>query len=170
MKPDVEEIFRELRRLEENAELAAQTQFEQAKVWKTLHTWISVPAALVAGLLALGTGGCLLADLLSKEVAGGLVIAAAALGAIVVWLSAADRATGAEASANEYLALQGDARVTRIIDLRVAEFGQAREMLAELLEQQNSINRQAPTASRVARKRAARNVREGGLKYNVDRP
>jgi hypothetical protein len=168
MKPDVEEIFRELRRVEESAELSAQTQFEQAKVWKTLHTWISLPAAVIAGVLALGTGGCLLADVLSKEVAGGLVIAAAALGGIVVWLSAANRANSAETSANEYLALQGDARVTRIIDLRVAEFSQAREMLAEILEQQNSINRQAPTSSRVARKRAARNIREGGLKYNAD--
>lgn len=147
---------------------SSQNQFEQAKIWATIRVWISLPATFLAAVLAVGTGGSLLADFVSKELSGALVLFSAGLGGVVAWLRASDRAEECSASANEYLAIQGAARVARTVDLPRETFDEAREKLAELSERRDSVNRQAPVPSKFARKRARRNIEDGGQSYEID--
>lgn len=165
---ELKRIAAELDRIEESAKHSAQNQFEQTKIWNAIQIWLGLPATLLAALLAVGTGGSLLADLVSKEFAGVLILVSSALGATVAWLRAADRAVSCESSANEYLALQNAARIARTIDLPHLEFSEARERLEELSGQRDALNRQARTPSKLARKRANRNIEEGGQNYEVD--
>jgi hypothetical protein len=160
-----DEISAELSRIEETATYSAQTQLEQAKIWRSIYLWLGVPAAVLAAV----TGGSLLADLVSAEVAGASILVSASLGAVLTSLNAAERGQQCEVVGNEYVALQSAARVARDVDLPVQPFDEARVTLGELMDRRDEINRSAPTPSRWAWKRAKRNVESGGQTFAVDK-
>lgn len=165
---DKTEISKELSRIEESAMHSAQNQFEQTKIWRVLQIWIALPATALAAILAVGTGGSLLAEVVSKEFAGAMVLVAAGLGSIAAWLKAADKADACEISGNEYLAIQNAARVAQKVDIPEQTFAEARDRLKELSEQRDAANRQAPLPSRLARRRANKNIESGSQQYRAD--
>lgn len=158
------EISKELERLEESSEYSAQNQFEQAKIWKAVHLWLAVPAALLGAV----TGGSLLADEISPVLAGILALVAAGLAGVLATVKAAERGEVCQRVGNEYLALQRDARIARNVDLREQAPQEARDALGELVARQNELNAVAPIPSTLARSRGQRNITAGGQTYRAD--
>lgn len=160
------ELGAELKRVEESAMYSAQSQFEQAKIWRGTNLVIGGPAAVLAAI----SGGAGLADAGNRTLAAVLALVAAGLGAIVTTLNAAGRADRAHSSANTYLAIQTDARQLRNIDLPAMEPEAARQALADLTSRQQEANVSADIPARIAYRLAKRNIEKtGGQTYAVDK-
>lgn len=157
-------IADELARIEEAAMHSAQTQFSSSKFWRGLNLALGVPAA---GLAAIA-GTTVLAEVLSAKAGAGIALVAAAVTAVMTTLNAAQRAEQSRAAANAYLALQGDARVMRTIDLSSLNDEDARSRLGELIERRNTINASAPVTSFIAYRAGRRNIGKGRQRYEVD--
>jgi hypothetical protein len=83
-------------------------------------------------------------------------------------LNAAQRAEQSRIAANAYLALQGDARVARTVDVPGLDADEARSKLDELIERRNGINDSAPIPSFLAYQLGKRNINKGRQKYEAD--
>jgi hypothetical protein len=158
-------IADELERIEESAKYSAQTQFSSSKFWRGLNLVLGIPAAVLAA--AAGAAG--LSDATSPEAAAATALVAAALTAVMTTLNAAQRAQQSHGAANAYLALQGDARVLRTIDLAGLDQVDARQRLEELVGRRNAINETAPVAALLAYLFGKRNIEKGRQTYEVDK-
>jgi hypothetical protein len=158
-------IADELSRIEEAAMHSAQTQFSSAKFWRGLNLALGIPAATLAAV----AGTTVLADAVSARVGASIALVAAALTAVMTTLNAAQRAEQSRVAANAYLALQGDARVLRTIDLASLEGADARSSLNELIERRNTVNDSAPVASLLAYRLGRRNIAKDRQKYLADK-
>ena len=154
----------EASRLEESAKFAAQSQFEAAKSWRA---WNWVLGGLATG--ASGIGGVLTfasGDL--QMLGGGLAIAAALSAAVLTTLRPGTQADAAQSVANEYLAIQGDARRFRLLGLPDMDPSASYESVKALAEQSKRINAQAAPPPRFAYQRAKTNIENGGQTHEVD--
>jgi hypothetical protein len=106
-------LLAEVERIEEAATYSAQTQFSSGKFWRGLNLLLGTAAAALAAV----AGATGLSEATGPETAAIIALVAAALAAVMTTLNAAQRAEQSRVSANAYLALQGDARVFRTIDL-----------------------------------------------------
>jgi hypothetical protein len=157
-------VGEELSRIEEAAMYSAQTQFSSAKFWRGLNLCLGVPAATLAAV----AGTSVLADALSAQAGAAIALLAGALTAVMTTLNAAQRAEQSRVAANTYLALQGDARVLRTVDLATLDGVEARDRLNALIERRNAVNDAAPVPSLVAYRLGRRNVAKGRQRYVVD--
>ena len=158
-------VIDELKRVEEAATHSSQTQFSSAKFWRGLNLALGVPSAVLAAV----AGTTLLAGAASAHAGAVVALIAAALTAVMTTLNAAQRAEQSRASANAYLALQGDARVIRTIDVPTLTHEEARHRLAELIERRNAINETAPVSAFLSYLLGRRNIQKGRQIYEVDR-
>ncbi|WP_097241191.1 SLATT domain-containing protein [Streptomyces sp. 1331.2] len=158
-------IGEEVARVEESTRHSAQGQFEQMKLWRATNLLLGVPAT---GLSA-AAGGTFLADAGQAQLAGALALIAAALTAVSTTVNAARRAEGAGAAANSYLDLQTDARQLLLVDLPHLTFDEGRERLSQLTQRRSEVNANADPPSRWARRKAEKNLAEGGQDYEIDR-
>jgi len=158
-------IVNELLRVEEAATHSSQTQFSSAKFWRGLNLALGVPSAVLAAI----AGTALLADAASAKTGAVIALIAAALTAVMTTVNAAQRAEQSRASANAYLALQGDSRVLRTIDVPTLAHDEARQRLAELVERRNAINETAPVPAFLAYLLGRRNIEKGRQRYEVDK-
>lgn len=158
------EIAAEISRIEESAMYSAQSQFSAAKFWRGLNLALGVPAAALAAV----AGTTVLAEAVSPEAGSVLALLAAALTAVMTTLNAAQRSEQARVAANAYLALQGDARLLRTVDVPAASAAQARDRLAELVGRRNAINEAAPVPAFFAYRLGRRNIVKGRQAYEVD--
>jgi hypothetical protein len=163
-EPARKAIADELNRVEEAASHSSQTQFSSAKFWRGLNLALGVPSAALAAV----AGTTLLAGAASAKTGAVIALIAAALTAVMTTLNAAQRAEQSRASANAYLALQGDARVLRTIDLPGLEHDEARQRLTELVERRNAINETAPVPALLSYLLGRRNIAKGRQTYEVD--
>jgi hypothetical protein len=163
--PSFDSIAAELRRIEEAATYSAQTQFSSGKFWRGLNLCLGVPASIAAAV----AGAAGLADTANARTAGVIALVAAALTAVMTTINAAQRAEQSRVAANTYLALQGDARVLRTIDLPTLDARPARDRLAKMVERRNAVNDSAPIPSFLAYLLGKRNVEKGRQTYEVDR-
>lgn len=154
----------EARRIEESAMFSAQSQFEQAKLWRGVNLVLGGPAAVLAAL----SGAAGLADAANRTTAAILALLAAGLGATVTTLNASSRAERAHTAANAYLAIQTDARQLRLLDLPDLDPAEARARLAALTVRQQEANAAADVPSRLAYRLGKRNIRSGGQAYAAD--
>lgn len=143
---------------------STQTQFSSYKFWRGLNLSLGVPAAAAAAV----AGATGLADTASAHTAAVIALVAAALTAVLTTLNAAQRAEQSRIAANAYLALQGDARVVRSVDLPNLQPADARAKLDELVERRNRINDSAPIPSFLAYQLGKRNVIKGRQTYAAD--
>lgn len=158
-------IESELLRIEEAAMYSAQSQFSSGKFWRGLNLALGVPAAAAAAI----AGAAGLVDAANVTTAAYIALFAAALTAVMTTLNAAQRAEQSQSSANGYLALQGDARVLRTVDLPgLDDDAEARQRLSELVERRNQINTTAPVPAFLAYRLGKRNIDKGRQKYEVD--
>ncbi len=144
---------------------SAQTQFSSAKFWRGLNLALGIPAATLAAL----AGTTVLASVVSASAGAGIALVSATLMAVMTTLNAAQRAEQSRVAANAYLALQGDARVLRSIDLAGLEDADARARLSELVERRNTANDTAPVPSILAYRFGRRNIDKGRQQYEVDK-
>jgi hypothetical protein len=163
--PEHKGISDELSRVEEAASHSSQTQFSSGKFWRGFNLALGVPSAA----LAAAAGTTVLADASNAKVGAVIALIAAALTAVMTTMNAAQRAEQSRASANAYLALQGDARVLRTIDLPGLQHDEARQRLAELVERRNAINETAPVPALLAYLLGRRNIVKGRQTYEVDK-
>ncbi|WP_074040809.1 SLATT domain-containing protein [Dermacoccus nishinomiyaensis] len=157
-------LEQEASRLEESAKFAAQSQFEAAKSWRS---WNWVLGGLATG--ASGIGGVLTfanGDL--QMFGGGLAIAAALSAAVLTTLRPGAHADAAQSVANEYLAIQGDARRLRLLGLPDMDPSASYESVKALAGQSKRINAQAAPPPRFAYRRARKNIENGGQTHEVD--
>jgi hypothetical protein len=68
-----------------------------------------------------------------------------------------------------YLALEGDARVLRTIDLPGLDHDEGRQRLSELVERRNAINETAPVPAFLSYLLGRRNILKGRQTYKVDK-
>jgi len=158
-------IADELSRVAEAASHSSQTQFSSAKFWRGLNLALGVPAAVLAAI----AGTTVLADTSNAKTGAVIALIAAALTAVMTTLNAAQRAEQSRVSANAYLALVGDARILRTIDLAELERDEARKRLAALVERRNTINETAPVPAFLAYLLGRRNIEKGRQRYEVDK-
>jgi hypothetical protein len=158
-------VHDELSRIEEAATYSAQTQFSSSKYWRGLNLVLGVPAAALAAI----AGATGLADAASGSAVALIALLSAALTATMTTLNAAQRAEQSRASANAYLAIQGDARIMRTIDLPSLDDAEARQRLGELVERRNAVNETSPVPSFLAYRLGRRNVEKRRQTYDVDR-
>ena len=144
---------------------SAQSQFSSSKFWRGLNFALGVPAASLAAV----AGAAGLAEATSARTAAVIALVAAALMAVMTTLNAAQRADQSRASANAYLALQGDVRVLRTIDLADLSREDARQRLGELVERRNTLNDTAPVPALLAYVFGRRNIVKGRQTYEVDK-
>jgi hypothetical protein len=163
---DLEPLGHEIERILESATYSAQGQFEQAKFWRALNLLLGVPAASLAAI----AGGTGLAGVAGRVPAAIMALTAAGLGAVLTTLNAANRTTLAQASANEYLALQSAARQLRTIDLARLSWEEARDRLAALSDRYDQINASAAPPNFYSYWRAKRNLTMGRQTFQVDQP
>jgi hypothetical protein len=159
------DIADELSRIEEATTYSAQTQFSSAKFWRGLNLALGIPAATLAAV----AGTTVLADAVSARIGASIALVSAALIAVMTTLNAAQRAEQSRVAANAYLALQGDARVLRTIDLTNLDGADARSRLNELIERRNTVNDAAPVPSLLAYWFGRRNIAQERQKYEVDK-
>ena len=151
--------------IEESARYSGQSQFEQAKLWRSVNLLFGIPTSALAAV----AGASALAEIVSLFTAGLLALSAAALGAVMTTMNAPQRVQSAEAAANAYLALEADARVLRTADMPSMAFSEARSALSELTARRNEINQMAPAPSFYAYWRGRRNIEKGRQTYEVER-
>jgi hypothetical protein len=159
-------IRAEVARIEEAATYAAQTQFSSGKFWRGTNLVLGVPAAALAAI----AGGTGLGDPANAQTAAIIALVAAALTAVMTTVNAAQRAEQSRASANAYLALQGDARIFRTVDLDRLEYDEARQYLDQLVDRRNAINETTPVPAFIAYWLGRRNVEKGRQTYEIDGP
>ncbi|MDQ4215066.1 SLATT domain-containing protein [Microbacterium capsulatum] len=157
-------LLREFAELENRAMWSCQGQFEQAKSWQSMNTWvgsISAACAAISGALVLAAHGL--------DIVGGLLaLVAAAGGAILTIVNASQRATKATAAANAYLEIQNAARRARRVDVPWIDLQEARNILQSLTERMDEQNKSAEPIAPRAYRRAGKNIRKGGQKATVE--
>lgn len=158
------EIAKEAARLEENARYAAQSQFEQAKIWRALTLRLGIPAAV----LSAAGGTTVLASPNLHILAGIITLLGAALAATLTTLGAERRADRAANAGNAYRDLQTEARQLLLIDLETLPFDQARNTLNELTARYAEVSATAEPVLRRAYRRAQRNIAAGGQTHEID--
>lgn len=154
----------ELQRLEESAMYSAQGQFEEAKKWRGINFGVGVPTSVFAAI----SGALVLADAPWSVLAGVLALAAAAGGAILTTVNAAQRMNQASSAGNAYLEVQTAARQSRLIDLPQLALDDARATLSELTARRDEQNKTAEVVSFRAYRKAKKNIDRGGQSYAAD--
>ncbi|WP_081592921.1 SLATT domain-containing protein [Nocardia otitidiscaviarum] len=154
----------ELQRLEESAKYSAQNQFEQAKQWRGINLMLGIPASALAAI----AGAAALASTASAFWAGMLALGAAAFGAVLTTVNASHRTNQAASAANAYLEIQTAARQARLLDLPTSDIDEMRAIVAEITARRDEQNKTAEPPNRWARKRAQKNIKDGGQTYDVD--
>ena len=163
--PRLDQISKELSRIQESALYSSQSQFENAKLWRLVNLLLGIPATALGGL----AGVSLLADTIGKDRAGIIVLAAAGFGAVMTLVNASDRTRAAQAVGADYQSLEQDARVARLIDLPGQEFDDARTQLSELVARRKEINSAAPSPPFIAYWRGKRNIEKGRQTPEIDK-
>lgn len=143
---------------------SAQNQFEQAKQWRGVNLIFGLPASVLAAV----SGATALASTAGRVWAGLLALGAAAFGAVLTTVNASHRTNQASSAANAYLEIQTAARQARLLDLPVADIEDVRATLAEITARRDEQNKTAEPPNRWARRRAQKNIIEGGQTYEVD--
>lgn len=169
---DVVPIGQEALRIHESAQYSAQSQFEQAKIWRGINLWLGAPAAVFA---ALGGSAILSSDSWSiwgipaSVVGGVLALIAAALAAILTTVNASRRQTQSQSSGNAFLQLQTAARQFATIDITKLNYDDARDALNNLTNSRDELNKTADVPGRWAYHKAQKNIGgDGGQDYAVD--
>lgn len=150
--------------IERNATYASEAQFEAANLWRGVHLWVAIPAAVLAAI----AGGTALVTTAGRLAAGAIALAAAALSSISAVLGAPSRVSQHEAAGTNFLALRNDARVFRLVDLPQASFAKARSSLERLEARHDEITTQAVLTPRLAWWLARRRVNAGKLRRSID--
>ena len=108
-----EEIAEELRRLEEDATYASQSQFEASKFWRLCHWVLGVPAAALAAIAGF-TG---LASVTGRVPAAILALIAAVLGGLLTTVEPNKRVRQGQTAGVAYNEVRVGARQARLVDL-----------------------------------------------------
>lgn len=169
---DVVTIGQEALRIHESAQYSAQSQFEQAKIWRGINLWLGAPAAVFAALggsAILSSGDWTLWGIPGSVIGGILALIAAALAAILTTVNASRRQTQSQSSGNAFLQLQTAARQFATIDITKLSYEDARDALNNLTNSRDELNKTADVPSRWAYRVAQKNIGgDGGQDYAVD--
>ena len=155
----------ELKRIEESAMYSSQSQFEQAKFWRSINLILGVPAAVLAAI----AGATGLAAATNRVTAAYLALAAAGLGALVTTLNTNRRSTQAHSAANAYLEVQTTSRQLYEIDLPNSTYQEARTQLQELTARRDEINKTADIPAFYAYWKGKKNIKKDRQKNKVDK-
>lgn len=158
------EIAHELRRLEEDATYASQSQFETSKYWRLWHWLLGIPAAVLAAIAGF-TG---LASVAGRVPAAILALIAAVLGGLLTTVEPNKRVRQGQTAGVAYNEVRIGARQARLVDLPAAQLEDARSQLRDLTEQKLQVDRVAEPPNTYAFWRARRNVVAGRLEHVVD--
>lgn len=169
---DIVPIGNEALRIHESAQYSAQSQFEQAKIWRGINLWLGAPSAVLAALggsAVLSSGNWSILGISSSVIGGVLALAAAALAAILTTVNASRRQTQSQSSGNAFLQLQTAARQFATIDIKALSYDDARDELKNLTNSRDELNKTADVPSRWAYNKAQKNIsKDGGQDYAID--
>ena len=161
---ELQPIAAEAARLHESGLYSAQGQFEAAKWWRGVNLVVGTAASAAAAV----SGALGLHDPTKATWPAVLALFAAGLGAVLTTLNPSRRMTHAQSSANAYLELQTHSRQLLLVDLKRFGYNEAREVLKELTNTRDQLNKTADPPNRWDRRRAQRQVATGGQSYEID--
>ncbi len=172
LTPDLVPVGQEALRIHESAQYSAQSQFEQAKIWRGINLWLGAPAAVLAALggsAILGSDSWSLWGVSGPVIGGVLALTAAALTAILTTVNASRRQTQSQSSGNAFLQLQTAARQFATIDIKKLNYEDARDELKSLTTSRDELNKTADVPGKLAYRKAQKNIGgDGGQDYAVD--
>lgn len=172
LSPDLVPLGQEALRIHESAQYSAQSQFEQAKIWRGINLWLGAPAAVFAALggsAILGSDSWSIWGIPGSTIGGVLALTAAALAAILTTVNASRRQTQSQSSGNAFLQLQTAARQFATIDIKKLSYEDARDELKSLTTSRDELNKTADVPGKLAYRKAQKNIgHDGGQDYAVD--
>lgn len=162
-----DELLREARRIEEDANYSARSHFVAARRWRAVHLWVGIPtviASAVSGLSALGQFDN------HNVIAGLLALLVAAAIAVTTFLNPHKQASVHLEAGNRFLALRNQARFFYTIDCRDQQHTDTEltTMLRRLAHRRDSLNQNAPAIPHTAFITARKGIEEGEARYEVD--
>jgi hypothetical protein len=162
----------EVLRIHESVEFSAQSQFEQAKIWRGWNFILGAPAAAAAALAGsaiLSSDSWSFVGVPGSVIGGLLALVAAGLTALLTTINASRRMNQSQSSGNAYLQLQTEARQLATIDLKSLSYKEARAALEGITTSRNELNKTADVPSRRAYRKVKKNLHiDGGQDYSVD--
>lgn len=162
--PVIGAITAELKRVEEDSQHSAASQFALAQQFRSVELVAGIPSTALAAV----AGVAALADTTNRVAAGVIALVAAGLGAVVVFVGAASQSARASSAGNTYLAIAADARRARQIDLLLLTTAESRELLASLTARAQKQNLAAQPPNMLARWAGKRSVERGDRVHAVD--
>ena len=160
----LKEIVEELKRQEEDATYASQSQFEMSKFWRWWHWLLGIPTAVLAAIAGF-TG---LASVAGRVPAAILALIAAVLGGILTTVEPNKRLKQCQAAGAAYNEVRVTARQTRRVELPSLSIEEALTQLHDLTEQKLQVDRIAEPPNSYAFWRARKNIERGRLAHEVD--
>jgi hypothetical protein len=163
----LEEIIKEAKRIEENAQYSSKGHFAAAHFWKNFHLWIGIPIVLfsaIAGASALSKFDP------SHIIAGVLSIIVTALSGVLTFINPNKNENIHFNAGNNFDSLQNKVRMFWTIDCWK---GEAEEVLTEKLknfsEQKDRLNQSCPQIPKWAYNKAKKGIQEGEAEYRADK-
>ncbi len=145
-------IGAELHRIEGICRRAARGQAEAVRLWRVTHLLLGAATVLTGGV----AGSMMLSGTRYPLLAGALAMASALLATLGGMVGPARREAHNGEAAKGYETVEALARQARQVDLPGLRFEPARQVLAELTEQWQGVNRVAPAIPRWAQRRGER--------------
>lgn len=161
----VEEIRKEARRLEEDAEHSMANHYAAANIWGYCNLWwLGLPATI----LAAASGVISIADW--KLTSASIAFLVALLSGLQTLLKPNQRESSHTQAGHSFNSLRSDTRVfANITCAQGGSIGELRQELFELGERRKSLNIESPHIFPWARRRGFESVKRGDTTHKVDK-
>lgn len=153
----------ESKRIEEDATYSSKGHFEDAQKWSTVHLWLGIPTAIIAGISGVFA--------FNEEtlLAGALAIIAGMLASLSTFLNPSEKASTHHNAGVMFNSLRNKARIFREIDLKKdVPYDVQSERIKELASRKDELNESSPQISRNAFERTRKGIEEGEASYSAD--
>ncbi len=162
----MDNISKEISRIEEDAEISAKRHFNQAKTYEIKHCWLGLPLAILAAIASVSA----LSEMPYGAIIAGIIsLIVAVLTAVNAFLAPGEKALNHNQSGAGYLALRNRSRIFRTVEISQQSSEQQTKTLLELNSMRDELNKNSPQTSREAFDAANSGIEAGESLYAVDK-
>ncbi|PSV15945.1 SLATT domain-containing protein [Photobacterium kishitanii] len=156
-------FIEEAKRIEEDALYSSKGHYNCADNWKSVHYWIGIPAAVLAGVASVSA----FSD--NTIVAGYISVLVAILTALSTFLDPNARQNSHKASGAAFGALKNQSRCFYEIDVHLEQDEKKlKKHLDILFHRRDELNSTSFSISAKAYKKAKKDIESGSNNYRVD--
>ncbi|MGF1788957.1 SLATT domain-containing protein [Photobacterium swingsii] len=159
----VNKLIEEAKRIEEDALYSSKGHYNSADKWKSLHYWIGIPAAILAGVASVS------AFSENTVIAGYISVLVAILSALSTFLDPNARQNSHKSSGAAFGALKNKSRCFYEIDVHLeTDDKKLKKQLDALFQRRDELNSTSLAISAKAYKKAKKDIEAGSNNYKVD--